>query len=51
MGSVVQKYVPQLAALCKVDGFEIYGDPGPKVAAMASAFGATIFSYMLGINR
>jgi quinol monooxygenase YgiN len=50
-GQVVQKYVPQLAALCKVDGFEIYGDPGPKVAMMVTAFGASIFPYWLGINR
>jgi|SRR5580658_1537430 quinol monooxygenase YgiN len=50
-GQVVQKLVPELAALCTVDGFEIYGDPGPKVAEMASAFGATIFPYWLGINR
>jgi quinol monooxygenase YgiN len=50
-GHVVQKYVPQLAALCKVDGFEIYGDPGPKVSMMATAFGATVFPYWLGINR
>jgi hypothetical protein len=40
-----------LAALCKVDGFEIYGDPGPKVAAIASGFGALIYPYWLGINR
>jgi quinol monooxygenase YgiN len=51
MGQVVQKYVPRLAALCKVDGFEIYGDPGPKVAAMAAGLGATVFSYLLGIDR
>lgn len=50
-GQVVQKYVPQLAALCKVDGFEIYGDPGPKVAMMATAFGANVFPYWLGLNR
>jgi len=34
-----------------VDGFEIYGDPGPKVAAMATLFGAKIFTYWLGLNR
>jgi quinol monooxygenase YgiN len=51
MGPVVQQSVPRLAALCKVDGFEIYGDPGPKVAAIASGFGALIYPYWLGINR
>ncbi len=51
MGPVVQQSVPKLAALCTVDGFEIYGDPGAKVAAIAAGFGASIFSYWLGINR
>jgi quinol monooxygenase YgiN len=50
-GPVVQQSVPKLAALCKVDGFEIYGDPGPKVAAMATMLGAKIFQYWLGLNR
>jgi quinol monooxygenase YgiN len=51
MGPVVQQGVPKLAALCTVDGFEIYGDPGPKVAEMAAGFGASVFSHWLGINR
>jgi quinol monooxygenase YgiN len=51
MGPAVQQWVPKLAAVCKVDGFEIYGDPGPKVAEMAGGFGAVVFQYWLGINR
>jgi quinol monooxygenase YgiN len=51
MGPVVQQWVPKLAAVCAVDGFEIYGDPGPKVAEMAGGFGAVVFQYWLGINR
>jgi quinol monooxygenase YgiN len=51
MGPVVQEWVPKLAAVCAVDGFEIYGDPGPKVAEMAGRFGAVVFNYLLGINR
>jgi len=51
MGAAVQQWVPKLAAVCKVDGFEVYGDPGPKVAEMAGAFGAVVFQYRLGINR
>jgi quinol monooxygenase YgiN len=51
MGAAVQQWVPKLAAICKVDGFEIYGDPGPKVAEMAGGFGAVVFQYWLGINR
>jgi len=51
MGAAVQQWVPRLAQVCKVDGFEIYGDPGPKVAEMAGGFGAVIFQYWLGIDR
>ena len=51
MGPVVQQLVPRLAAVCTVDGFEFYGDPGPKVSAMAAGFGAIIFKYWIGIGR
>ena len=51
MGTVVQEWVPKLAAVCSVDGFEFYGDPGPKVAAMAAGFGAVFFQYWMGIER
>jgi quinol monooxygenase YgiN len=51
MGPAVQQWVPRLAAVCRVDGFEIYGDPGPMVAEMAGGLGAVIFQYWLGINR
>jgi hypothetical protein len=34
-----------------VDGFEIYGDPGPMVAQMAGGLGAVIFQYGIGIKR
>ena len=30
---------------------EIYGDPGPKVAALAAAFGAEIFTSWIGFDR
>ncbi|MGC1423230.1 MAG: putative quinol monooxygenase [Terracidiphilus sp.] len=50
-GPVVQEWVPKLAAVCAVDAFEIYGDPGPKVAAMAAGFGAVISQYWVGIER
>jgi hypothetical protein len=50
-GPAVQVWVPKLAAVCSVDGFEFYGDPGPKVTAMASGFGAVFFQYWLGIDR
>jgi len=34
-----------------VEGFEIYGDPGPTVAGIAAGFGAVIYRYWLGIDR
>jgi quinol monooxygenase YgiN len=51
MGPVVRRWVPKLAAVCAVDGFEIYGEPGPKVAEMAGGLGAVVFPYWLGIGR
>jgi len=51
MGPVVHQLVPKLAALCTVDGFEIYGDPGPKVTEMAGGFGGVVFQYWIGLNR
>jgi quinol monooxygenase YgiN len=51
MGSVVQQLVPKLAAVCTVDGFEFYGDPGPRVSEMAAGFGAVFFQYWMGIGR
>jgi quinol monooxygenase YgiN len=51
MGPAVQQWVPKLAAVCKVDGFEIYGDPGPMVAEMAGGLGAVIYQYWMGIDR
>jgi len=51
MGPVVQQLVPKLAAVCTVEGFEFYGDPGPKVSAMAAGFGAVLYKYWTGIGR
>jgi quinol monooxygenase YgiN len=50
-GSAVQELVPKLDGICTLDGFEIYGDPGPKVAALAAGMGAVSFPYWLGIDR
>ena len=50
-GPAVQEWVPKLAAVCSVDAMEFYGDPGPKVKAMAGGFGAVFFQYCLGIGR
>jgi quinol monooxygenase YgiN len=51
MGPAVQQWVPRLVPICKVDGFEIYGDPGPLVAQMAAGLGAVFFQYWLGLER
>jgi quinol monooxygenase YgiN len=50
-GPVVLEWVPKLAAVCTVDGFEIYGDPGPQVAKAAGGLGAVVFQYWHGIDR
>ena len=51
MGPVIQHLSPKLAAVCSVDRFEIYGDPGPKVREMAGAFGAVTYHCWIGIER
>jgi quinol monooxygenase YgiN len=50
-GPTVTQLVPKLVALCSIDAFEIYGDPGPKVTEMAGALGAAFFQYSAGIGR
>jgi quinol monooxygenase YgiN len=50
-GPAVQKYVPQLLQVATPSRMEIYGDPGPQVAAMAASFGAEIFTAWLGFDR
>ncbi len=50
-GPAVTELVPQLMPLCHLDRFEIYGDPGPEVSAMAAGFGAQFFSYFAGVSR
>ncbi|MFZ0394960.1 MAG: putative quinol monooxygenase [Terracidiphilus sp.] len=51
LGPVVQQMVPRLASVCSVDGFEVYGDPGPEVGAMVAGFGAQILTYWQGLDR
>jgi quinol monooxygenase YgiN len=50
-GPVVQQGVPGLIALCRVDRFEIFGDPGLKVREMAGGMGAVFFAYSVGLGR
>jgi quinol monooxygenase YgiN len=50
-GPAVQVGVPRLLAVCMVDRFEIFGDPGPTVSQTAKGMGAVIFPYFLGLAR
>ena len=51
MGPAVQQWVPQIVPISRVDGFEIYGDPGPMVAQMAGGLGAVIYPVLAGNQR
>ena len=50
-GPVVQELVPKLGALCAIDSFEVYGDPGPKVTEMVAGFGAMMYQYSFGLKH
>ena len=50
-GTVVTQLVPNLAAVCSIDGIEVYGDPGKQVTDLAAGFGAEIFHYQMGFSR
>lgn len=51
LGPVVQQLVPKIGAVSSIDGFEFFGDPGPKVSALAAKSGASFHQYSLGIDR
>jgi quinol monooxygenase YgiN len=50
-GPVVQDLVPQLLGAASVNGFEVYGDPGPELTQMLAGFGAEIFGLWRGLGR
>jgi quinol monooxygenase YgiN len=50
-GPVVQQLVPRILGSANVAGFEVYGDPGPKVREMLAGFGAEIFDFQRGLDR
>jgi quinol monooxygenase YgiN len=50
-GPAVQQLVPQMMQVATATRMEIYGDPGPQVTAMVSAFGAQIFTAWEGFDR
>lgn len=47
---VVGQMVPQLLTVATLEGFEVYGDPGPTATAMLAAMGAEIFPWWRGIG-
>ena len=50
-GPAVLELVPQLIFFASPTRMEIYGDPGPKVAALAAAYGAEVFTAWQGFDR
>ncbi|HVP54270.1 MAG TPA: antibiotic biosynthesis monooxygenase [Candidatus Eisenbacteria bacterium] len=50
-GPAVMQFVPQLIYFGSPTRMEIYGDPGPQVSALASAYGAEVFSTWQGFDR
>jgi quinol monooxygenase YgiN len=50
-GPAVQQLVPQMLQVSSPTRMEIYGDPGPQVTAMASSFGAQVFTSWHGFDH
>jgi quinol monooxygenase YgiN len=50
-GPVVRELVPKLMETASVSGFEVYGEPGPKLREMLAAFGAEVFGLAQGLDR
>jgi quinol monooxygenase YgiN len=48
---VVRELVPKLLKVSSLNGFEVYGDPGPKAAEMLAGIGAEIFKFWHGLGR
>jgi quinol monooxygenase YgiN len=49
-GPVVRELVPKLLEVASLNGFEVYGDPGPKAAQLLAELGAKVFKIWRGIN-
>ena len=47
----IHQHIQQLIQVALPTRMEVYGDPGPKVAAMASAFAVEIFATWEGFDR
>ena len=49
-GPVVQQLVPKLLEASSINGFEVYGDPGPEAAETLRGIGAEIFGFQYGLG-
>ena len=50
-GPVVQGLVPKLLEMASLDGFDVFGNPGPEAANVLAGMGATIFTPWHGFSR
>ena len=50
-GPAVHQHIFQLQQLALPTRVEVYGDPGPRVSALAAEFGAEIFTSWEGFDR
>ncbi|MFZ1136576.1 MAG: antibiotic biosynthesis monooxygenase [Candidatus Korobacteraceae bacterium] len=50
-GPAVHQHIQQLIQVSLPTRMEVYGDPGPKVAAMAATFAVQVFTGWLGFDR
>lgn len=50
-GPAVTQFVPQLIQVSTPVRMEVYGYPGPRVTALAAAFGAEVFTSWQGFDR
>jgi len=50
-GPTVHQHIQQITQVAVPTRMEIYGDPGPKVAAMAATFAVEIFDAWEGFER
>ena len=50
-GPAVKEGVPKMLETASVSEFEVYGDPGAKMAETLPAFGAEIFGFWQGLGK
>jgi len=50
-GPAVQQFVPQMLKVANLIRLEMYGDPGPKVKAMAAKLNPALFANWHGFDR